>query len=106
MALEASNLTSHAVEADPPTRSPPSLVAATVEIYLSTINNNLSTIMKRLTGVTVILAGVGAIAGIFGMSEAGSAFAGAEAAGFWGVTAVVIGITVVAAAVLHRIDWI
>ena len=52
------------------------LVAATVEIYLSTINNNLSTIMKRLTGVTVILAGIGAIAGLFGMSEAASAIQG------------------------------
>lgn len=82
------------------------LVAATVEIYLSTINNNLSTIMKRLTGVTVILAGVGAIAGIFGMSEAGLAFSGAEAAGFWAVTAGVVAITVVAAVILRRIDWI
>jgi magnesium transporter len=82
------------------------LVAATVEIYLSTINNNLSTIMKRLTGVTVILAGVGAIAGIFGMSEAGLAFSGAEAAGFWGVTALVVAIAVGAAFVLRRIDWI
>ena len=33
------------------------LVAGTLEVYLSTINNNLSVIMKRLTGVTVILAG-------------------------------------------------
>jgi magnesium transporter len=82
------------------------LVAATVEIYLSTINNNLSTIMKRLTGVTVILAGVGAIAGIFGMSEAGNAFAGAEAGGFWLVTLIVLAITVVAAMFLRRIDWI
>ena len=39
------------------------LVAGTLEVYLSTINNNLSTIMKRLTGVTVILAGIGAFAG-------------------------------------------
>ena len=82
------------------------LVAATVEIYLSTINNNLSTIMKRLTGVTVILAGVGAIAGIFGMSEAGLAFTGAEASGFWAVTGLVIATTVAAAVVLRRIDWI
>ena len=82
------------------------LVAATVEIYLSTINNNLSTIMKRLTGVTVILAGVGAIAGVFGMSEAGLAFSGAEAGGFWAVTAGVVTITVVAAVILRRIDWI
>ena len=47
------------------------LVAGTLDIYLSTVNNNLSRIMKRLTGVTVILAGIGAVAGIFGMSEAG-----------------------------------
>ncbi|HKB27832.1 MAG TPA: CorA family divalent cation transporter, partial [Candidatus Limnocylindrales bacterium] len=82
------------------------LVAATVEIYLSTINNNLSTIMKRLTGVTVILAGAGAIAGIFGMSEAGLAFSGAEAGGFWTVTALVVVLTAVAAVILRRIDWI
>lgn len=82
------------------------LVAATVEIYLSTINNNLSTIMKRLTGVTVILAGVGAIAGVFGMSEAGLAFSGGEAAGFWTITTVIVAITVFAAAILRRIDWI
>ena len=82
------------------------LVAATVEIYLSTINNNLSTIMKRLTGVTVILAGAGAIAGVFGMSEAGLAFSGAEAGGFWAVTGLVIALTAIAAIVLRRIDWI
>jgi magnesium transporter len=82
------------------------LVAATVEIYLSTINNNLSTIMKRLTGVTVILAGAGAIAGVFGMSEAGLAFSGAEAVGFWAVSGLVIALTAGAAIVLRRIGWI
>ena len=62
--------------------------------------------MKRLTGVTVILAGIGAFAGIFGMSEAGSAFAGTEALGFWLVTATVFGAAVGLAWVLRRIDWI
>ena len=52
------------------------LASATLDVYLTTINNNLSVIMKRLTGVTVIVAGIGAIAGIFGMSEAGSVIAG------------------------------
>ncbi len=46
------------------------LAAATLDVYLTQVNNDLSRIMKRLTGVTVLLAGVGAIAGIFGMSEA------------------------------------
>jgi magnesium transporter len=82
------------------------LVAATVEIYLSTINNNLSAIMKRLTGVTVILAGIGAIGGIFGMSEAGPAFSGAEAAGFWLVTVGAVAIAVTVALILRWIDWI
>jgi magnesium transporter len=82
------------------------LVSGTLDIYVSIVNNDLSRIMKRLTGVTVILAGAGAVAGIFGMSEAGAAFSGIEAAGFWIVTlAIVIGI-VAAAAVLRRIDWI
>jgi magnesium transporter len=82
------------------------LVAGTLDVYLSTINNNLSVIMKRLTGVTVILAGIGAFAGIFGMSEAGAAFAGNEATGFWLVTFVVCGLAVSLAMILHRIDWI
>jgi magnesium transporter len=82
------------------------LVAGTLEVYLSTINNNLSTIMKRLTGVTVILAGIGAVGGLFGMSEAQSAFAGGEGAGFWGVIGFVILGAAVTALVLRRIDWI
>jgi len=82
------------------------LVAGTLDVYLSTINNNLSTIMKRLTGVTVILAGIGAFAGIFGMSEAGAAFSGNEAAGFWLVTGIVFSMALGLAWVLHRIDWI
>ena len=82
------------------------LVAGTLDIYLSTINNNLSRIMKRLTGVTVILAGIGAAAGIFGMSEAGAALSDTEAPGFWLVTAFVVLSAVLAAVVLRRIDWI
>ena len=82
------------------------LTAATLDVYLTQVNNNLSVIMKRLTGVTVILAGIGAVAGIFGMSEAGTAFAGAEAAGFWLVTAFAVVAAVAAVLVLRKIDWI
>jgi magnesium transporter len=82
------------------------LVSGTLDVYLSTINNNLSLIMKRLTGVTVIVAGIGSVAGIFGMSEAGSAFAGGEAGGFWMVALGTIALAVAAAAFLRRIDWI
>ena len=82
------------------------LVSGTLDVYLSTINNNLSVVMKRLTGVTVILAGIGAIAGIFGMSEAGSAFNGGEAIGFWIVTGFTVLAAVGAAAFLRRIGWI
>lgn len=82
------------------------LVSGTLDIYVSIVNNDLSRIMKRLTGVTVILAGIGAVAGIFGMSEAGAAFSGGEALGFWGVTIGVVVVAVAAAAFLRRIDWI
>jgi magnesium transporter len=82
------------------------LAAGSLEIYLSTINNNLSRIMKRLTGVTVILAGIGAIAGLFGMSEAATAISGVEGSGFY----VILGLTVVgsiaAVLTLRRIDWL
>jgi magnesium transporter len=82
------------------------LVTGTLDVYLSTINNNLSLIMKRLTGVTVILAGIGAAAGIFGMSEAGSALAGKEPGGFWLLTVMMVAAGVAAAVVLRRIDWL
>ncbi len=82
------------------------LVGGTLDMYLSIVNNTLSRIMKRLTGVTVILAGIGAVAGIFGMSEAGAAFAGGEAVGFWIVSGVVVVMAVGAALILRRIDWI
>ena len=82
------------------------LASTTLDVYLTQVNNNLSAIMKRLTGVTVILAGVGAIAGIFGMSEAGAALAGAEAGGFWIVAGLTVALAAAAAIVLRRIDWI
>jgi magnesium transporter len=82
------------------------LVAATVEVYLSTVNNNLSEIMKRLTGVTVILAGLGALAGIFGMSEASSSVAGTEGIGFWIITVAMLALAGFAIVLLRRIDWL
>ncbi len=82
------------------------LVSGTLDVYLSTVNNNLSLIMKRLTGVTVVLTGIAAIAGIFGMSEAGAAFTRSEAPGFWIVTAVTIALAFLMAVVLRRIRWI
>ena len=82
------------------------LASATLETYLSQVNNNLSLIMKRLTGVTVVVAGIGAVAGIFGMSEAQNAFSWEEGPGFWLVTFGCIFLAGAAAAVLHKIDWI
>jgi magnesium transporter len=77
------------------------LASSTLDVYLTQVNNNLSVIMKRLTGVTVILAGIGAIAGIFGMSEAHT-----EGGSFWLVTVVIVLLAAGAAVVLRRIDWI
>jgi magnesium transporter len=82
------------------------LASATLETYLSTVNNNLSLIMKRLTGVTVVVAGIGAVAGIFGMSEAQAAFRLDEGPGFWLVTVGTVVLAGIAVSILHRIDWI
>jgi magnesium transporter len=82
------------------------IVGGTLDVYLSTVNNNLSIIVKRLTGVTVILAGVGAIAGIFGMSEATPAFAGSEGLGFFLVTGAIALGAALTGLVLRRIGWI
>ena len=82
------------------------LVAGSLEIYLSTINNNLSVIVKRLTGVTVLLAGIGAVGGIFGMSQATPALAGQEGLGFYLVVVVTIVAAIGAAIFLRRINWL
>ena len=82
------------------------LVSTTLDIYLSQINNNLSEIMKRLTGVTVILTTIAAIGGIFGMSEAGSAFNFTEATGFWIVTVASVAIALSVGYYFHRRGWI
>jgi magnesium transporter len=82
------------------------VVSGTLDVYLTAVNNNLSNIMKRLTGVTVILAGIGAIAGVFGASEAGSAFAGDAAPGFWIMAGLTALFAVAAVVVLRRIGWI
>ena len=77
------------------------LAASTLDVYLTQVNNNLSVIMKRLTGVTVLLAGIGAVAGIFGMSEAR-----AELGSFWIATVAIVGVSGAAAVFLRRIGWI
>lgn len=82
------------------------LAATTLDVYLTQVNNNLSVIMKRLTGVTFIVAGIGAVGGIFGMSQATPAFAGEEGFGFWSVTLTTVLVAAVATYVLRRIDWI
>jgi len=82
------------------------LVSTTLDIYLSQINNNLSEIMKRLTGVTVILATIGAIGGIFGMSEAGAAFNLTESWGFWLVTLSSVVLALLVGYYFHRRGWV
>ncbi len=82
------------------------LTAATIELYLSTVNNNLTVIMKRLTGATVVLAGIAAVAGLFGMSEASAAFDGHEGLGFWVITIVTILAAGAVLALLRRIGWV
>ena len=76
------------------------LLAGALEAYLSTVNNSLSDVMKRLTAVTAVLAGVGAVAGIFGMSEA------VNGGGFWVVTGLVVMVGIVITWWFRRIDWI
>jgi magnesium transporter len=82
------------------------LTAETIELYLSTVNNNLTVIMKRLTAATVVLAGIAAVAGIFGMSEASSALDGREGLGFWVVSLALVVIAGIVLAILRRFDWV
>ena len=82
------------------------LVSGALEAYLSTVNNGLSEVMKKLTAVTAVLAGIGAVAGIFGMSEAGAAFDLREGLGFWFVTSLVAVVGISVFLYFRRIRWI
>jgi magnesium transporter len=82
------------------------MVSGILDAHLSTVNNELSVVVKRLTGITVVVSGVGAIGGLFGMSEAPAAMTGAEGIGFWMVVSFAVAAAVVAIAVLKKIRWI
>jgi magnesium transporter len=83
------------------------LVTGTLDAYLTTVNNNLSEVMKRLTAVTVIVAGMGAIGGVFGMSEAALALSfSAESSAFWIVAGGILAFGVLAWSYFRRIGWI
>jgi hypothetical protein len=56
--------------------------------------------------VTVILAGIGAIGGLFGMSEAAGAVSGEVGIGFWIVLAATAVGAAVAVLALRRINWL
>ena len=62
--------------------------------------------MKRLTAITAILAGIAAVSGLFGMSEAGSAFNFQEQFGFWLVCGFVVMLGVATFLSFRHIDWI
>ncbi|HUR15833.1 MAG TPA: magnesium transporter CorA family protein [Candidatus Limnocylindrales bacterium] len=81
------------------------LVSTALDIYLSQVNNNLSEVMKRLTSVTAVLAGAGALAGIFGMSEAGLAIS-FEDMRFWLVTVGIVILSSIGILYFRRIGWI
>lgn len=81
------------------------LVGTALDMYLSQVNNNLSEVMKRLTAVTAVLAGAGAVAGIFGMSEAGLAIS-FEDMRFWVVTALIALVSALGFLYFRRIGWI
>jgi magnesium transporter len=82
------------------------MVGTTLDAYLTTVNNDLSEVMKRLTAVTVVLAGVGALAGVFGMSEAGPALHGGELIGFWVVVALILALGAAATLYFRRTGWL
>ncbi len=81
------------------------LVGTALDMYLSQVNNNLSEVMKRLTAVTAVLAGAGALAGIFGMSEAGLAIS-FEDMRFWLVTGFIALVSALGFFYFRRTGWI
>ena len=56
--------------------------------------------------MTVILAGIGAIAGLFGMSEAASAVSGVQGPGFYTIVVATVLGAIAAVLFLRRINWL
>ena len=56
--------------------------------------------------MTVILAGIGAIGGLFGMSEAAGAISGSEGPGFYLILLASVVVGAIGVWFLRRIDWL
>lgn len=77
-----------------------------MNLHLTSVNNALAATMKRMTGVTALLALAGALAGIFGMSEAAVAIGGEGASGFWFVAGGIAALSIGVGVLLRRSGWL
>ena len=76
------------------------ILSGTMDAFASVISNNLNIVMKLLTALTIVISIPTLIASLWGMNV-GVPFAG-EAHGFWIVSGIALGLSLVGAFIMYR----
>lgn len=81
-------------------------ISGILEAHLSSVNNRLNAVMKVLTVVSVIIMPLTLLAGLYGMNVPLPRFPGSEAAQFWWICGICIGVSAAMLALFRRNRWI
>ena len=81
-------------------------VTGMLEVNLATVSNRLNQIMKVLTVMSTIFLPLTVLTGMWGMNITLPRFPGSDAAQFWWVAAVMVGIIVAMLSVFRRLKWL
>ena len=81
-------------------------VTGILEVNLSTISNRLNQVMKVLTVMSTIFLPLTVLTGMWGMNIELPRFPGGDAAQFWWVAAIMLGISLAMLGVFRRLRWI
>ena len=81
-------------------------ITGILDAHLSNVSNRLNEVMKVLTVVSTIFMPLTLLAGLWGMNVPLPHFPGGEAAQFWWVFGIMVGVIVVMLALFRRKRWI
>ena len=81
-------------------------ISGILDAHLSSVNNRLNAVMKVLTVVSVIFMPLTLLAGLYGMNVPLPRLPGGDAAQFWWICGICLGVIVAMLAVFRRNRWI
>ncbi len=81
-------------------------ITGLLEAHMSNVSNRLNAVMKVLTVIATIFMPLTVLTGLYGMNVHLPAFPGGEAAQFWWILAVMVGVTTAMVWVFHFFKWL